>query len=419
MFQFSSEEELRQSFNTGDKAKDAEIINAYLTGQVVVGEQAQQSAEEQSTQEHQVNDNVEQSQIDASAAEEVKIVEARRKYEEELEKQRNYASLLEKQRQEEQQEYLRKLDEINRQKEAEKIAREESEKRLQQLQSLSTSSTVNADGTTDDEEEYASSYNKQTREMLLKLQEQYGANNEVVKRMAAEFENSKRERERLDAEERQRKAEQKLYDSISSLQSSYSELKTEKPLTEVRQDYRKFRNDIGMLVGAKTPAEIDKAVNEYLRGGAIAATAGKYGIAPPKDYEKYNTIVELIDMKNGVQYDPVLGKEIPILDDFGGQVRYRSLEEAYRIKTDADRIAKAKRDAFDTVAQKMNEFKNSAVTLGDRTDAVTVGLTAEQEREVINWKPEVWMNDTEKKKLVEQVYLKYGMEMPRYRGRKF
>lgn len=416
--EFSSEEELRQSFNTGDREKDSEVINAYLRGDVVIKQPEQQTAvvEQGSTEVVQPTEVNEEEIKQQEANEVARLLEEKRLAEEEAEKQRNYAALVEKQKAEEHERLLRELETINKQKEQERIAREETEKRLRMLEELKTQSTENVD--VDSDEEYASEYTKQTRKKLDELIGQYGQDSVVVRQLKAELDRIKAEQERIEKEKRERELEQKMFDSINSLQNSYPELKTEKSVKELRDDERRFRKEIAMLVNAKSPLEVDRAVEEYLKGGAIKETAEKYAIRPPKEYDKYRTIVELIDMKNGIQYDPVTGKEIPILDEFGVQVRYRSLDEAYRIKTEADRIAKAKREAFTEAAKKIEQFRSSD-NLGDRTNPVAVGLTEDQEREILAMKPEQWINDPEKKKLVDQVYAKYGIETPRYRGRKW
>jgi hypothetical protein len=160
-------------------------------------------------------------------------------------------------------------------------------------------------------------------------------------------------------------------------------------------------------------------VSDYLNGGNTKQIADEKGLKLPPDYDKYQAIVELNDMKRGVRYDSVIGKEVPILNDDGEQVKYRSFEEAYRVKNYYDEISNARRQASKDIAKKLDEAKNGATVLrNEQVDQFTAGLTADQEKEIINWHPREYMNNPEKLELVKQVYAKRGLEIPQYRGRK-
>lgn len=411
---FNSVEDVRQNMNTGDSQKDLETINAILAGNVQI------NREQDATVTEPTDDST--TQVDPT----IDVVEPTvDPVQEEIERTRRYNEMLDRQRREEHDDYIRKLKEKEDQIAKEKKAREELQNSLQELQSLKKS-TTDADTQNTDDDEYVSEYTKQTRRMVEELKASVGSDNPVVKKLIDEVEkiktdyNSEKERnEQFQREKAEKLAQEKLFDNIRNFQNGVPELKTSKDIVDIDSDYQRFRKDIAYLTKARSSEDVEKAIDEYNRGGTVKELADKNGIKPVEDYDKYMSVVELLDLKEGIKYDPVLGKHIPILDENGVQVRYRSMDEAYRVKNFYSNISNAKREAYKDVSKKLTEFKQSPTLLpSNNTDSFSSGMTLEQERELLNMDPNRWINDPEKRRLVEIVYSKRGLEMPKYRGKR-
>lgn len=418
-------DEIRGGWNTGDPQKDIEMINNFLSGEVVpkkVEDVQEETVDNPPAQDGTVGED--NPDAGDSNSEEVVPFEETEEYKEEMRRQKEYAEYLEQRRKEEHEEYLREQQRLKEEFEKEKTAREELETRLRQLDELNEKRPITPDGVQEAEEEddeYASEYSRRTRQMLKSLEAQVGATSPLVKELSEKikyFDDLRAEQEKARQERERKEAQEKQFKSIRDFQQKYPELMTQKDIREIEPEYAQFRRRIADLTEVKSVYELEKKIEDYNRGGETKAIAEKYGIKPPQDYDKYLAILDVVEMKRGVKYDPVLGKEVPILDDEGKPVRYRSFEEAYRVKNFDREIERQKREAYKSVAQKLSQVENSAVTLpDDTTEKATTGLTVEQEREILAMHPREWERDPEKKRLVEMVYLKRGLEVPRYRGR--
>lgn len=425
-----STQELQQSWNTGDREKDIEMVNSFLSGNVEINDTPQpETPQEEPVESHEeppVEENTtDQGEPQPDVEEQTDFVDT---HSQELEQQRAYAELLEQRRKEEHEEHLRQLQSQRDEAERERKAREELEERLRQLENLNSERPTNPDNVSaeDEEDEYASEYVKQTRRMVEELKASVGANDPAVKELKDKISEIsqvyEREREatrRAEEERKQREAEERQYKSVSEFQSKFPELQTNKSIQDIEKDYFEFRRKVKDITGAKTSYDLDKKIDDYMKNGQTKEILSKYGVKPPDDFDKYNNILELVEMKRGYKYDPVLGKNVPILDDEGKPVRYRTLEEAYRIKNFDREIEKQKREAYKEVNKKLQYASNAAVELPpDTVESISTGMTAEQERMYINMNPREWINDPEKKSKVEAVYRKHGLEMPQYRGRR-
>jgi len=402
-------EEIRNSFNTGDTQKDIEMINGYLAGTVV----PQKPQEEQTQVEPEIEPEIEETEIPFVETDE---------YKEEVERQKRYSEYLEQRRVEEYEDSLRKQQQLKEDFENEKKAREELEKRLQQLNEANERPpSPQSDLSEDEDDEYASEYAKRTRRELEQLKATVGATSPLVKELTdkiAYLDREQAEKERLRNEQLRKETEEKKFKTIRDFQQKIPELTTQKDIREIEPEYTSFRKKIADLTKVKSVYELEKKIEDYRRGGETKAIADKHGISFPADCDKYLAILELVEMKRGVKYDPVLGKEIPILDDEGNPVRYRSLEEAYRVMNFDREIEKQKRGVYKEVSKKLSNIQDSAVSLPDeKVEKLTSGFTLEQEREIMNMNPKEWERDPEKRAMAEMVFRKRGLELPRFRGR--
>lgn len=426
-------EEIKNGFNTGDRKKDAEMINSFLSGQVSIRSESDLDPSQELTdvgQDVTVEETPDQS-IDTQDSETSVPDEGEpdtvNEYNEQLEQQRAYAELLEQRRQEEHEEHLRKLKEREDELKREKDAREELETRLRQLEELREQRPTSPDNipAEDEEDEYASEYVKRTRRMVEELKATVGATDPVVKELrekiesiSSEYEAEREARRKHEKEKAEREAAERQYNTVRDFQKKFPELQTQKDIQEVEDEYFAFRKKVVDVTGVRNAADLDKKIEDYRRGGETKALLEKYGVKPPDGYDQYLNILDLIEMKRGYKYDPVLGKNVPILDDEGQPVRYRSLEEAYRIKNFEAEVTRKKQEAYKDIQKKLSEVQQSAVELPpDATEGFSTGLTAEQEREYLYMDPREWSRDPEKKRLVEMVYRKRGLDVPKFRGR--
>lgn len=421
---FNSVQEVHDSYNTGDRKKDLELVNAVLKGEVGIKQPDPQPSSD--VPSGQTNTGSEEIPLNPASSDIVspQVLPT----EEELEAQRRYNEFLENKQKEEHLKYLSELKAREDALQQERANREELERRLQELaqkQTQTTNSDNQSSSSDDEEEAFISDYAKKTRAMVEELRSQTGDNpvvKELMQKISSiqqEYEQRKLEETKVQQEKQRIEREQKLFDGIRQFQSKVPELQTGKDIKEIDQEYSKFRKDIGYLVGAKNSADVEIAIKNYYAGGQVKELAESKGIKAHPDYQKYEQIVNLIDKKNGVVFDAITGQEKPILDDEGNRVRYRSLEEVYKIEKYYEDLNNARRQTLKEVQSKLTNINQAPVTLSnEQTTAFSSGFSAEQEREILNWSPRVWEKDPEKRKMVETVYAKRGLEMPRYRGRK-
>jgi hypothetical protein len=211
----------------------------------------------------------------------------------------------------------------------------------------------------------------------------------------------------------------KVFNGIREFQRNFPELQTSKDIEEIEKEYHQFRKDMARATKVSSVYELEKVLSDYFAGGEHKRMAEQKGIRPPEDYQKYLTFVELKDLKNGVQYDPVTGKEIPILNDEGNQVKYRSMEEAYIVKNYKRELEEARKRSSKEIAKKLSEANSGAVQLpSDYVGPAVTGMTVDQERAILKMHPREYMNDPQKFELVKKFYNNLGLDVPQYRGRK-
>lgn len=413
---FNNAQEVQQAYNTGDREKDLAIVNAVLTGNVAI-----------KTDEQPIEKQVEPQPTETPSATTDVTTEQQieNPIEDPIEKEKAYAELVKEQYEIEKARLLEETAKKNKEIEDYKKAKEELEERLRMASTNIQQAQPTTETQVDEEEEFASEYAKKTRKMLEELRSQVG-NNPKVQEIAEEFDVIKSEYERRRTEDEQKRQEKerkdredKAFNTIRDFQLKHPELKTEKDIKELDNEYTRFRNDIAHLTKARTLADVEKAIKDYFSGGEVRKLADSRGVPEMVDYNKYSEIANLVDMKNGIMFDPITGKEIPIVDDDGVRVRYRSIDEAYRVRNFDNELVNAKKSAYKEIGEKLNKFESAPPVLKpEQTDQFTTGYTIEQEREILSWNPDQWVNNPEKRRMVQEVYAKRGLEVPRYRGRR-
>lgn len=349
----------------------------------------------------------------------------------EIEQARLYAEMVERRAKEDKEKILReKEDLLRKQIEAENKlkqeieAKEEIANRLRQLEETKNSlSTEQNSQTVDEDDQYVSEFTKRTRQMVEELQSRSAVDDPVVKQMYEELNRLKEDREadiarkrEIEEKEKQEKLKKMVYENITQFQQKFPELRTEAPIAKVNEEYERFRNDISYLSGARSVIELETAINEYYNNGKIKELADKNGVKPVQDYDKLVKIMELMDAKDGVKFNVSTGNYEPIVDEFGNQVRYKSIEEVYRLNNFYDEINKARKQAYNDVNKKLEVFNNAPVSLSNsQTVSVADRLTEDQVREGLNipLKNRNWANDPATRELVERAYLTAGTTPPK------
>lgn len=341
----------------------------------------------------------------------------------EVEQARLYAEMIAERERKKEEDYQRKLKEVEETLRREKQAKEEMVQRLQQLEQQKTQpQPVQQDLNSDEDDEYVSDYAKRTRQIVEELARNGGANpdykqlQEELNRLKMEFDNRKEEERKRKEKEEQDSAQRKLFDSIRSFQIANNEFQTSKSFNEIHDEYLKFRKDISYISNAQNIQQLESAIDEYYKGGDIKTIADKNGIKPVTDYDKFNKIMELIDLKDGIKYDPKTGDYIPITDDNGNRIRYRSLDEAYRITNFYDELNKARKQSYKEVSNKLSSLQNAPVTLpNNSTMSFDEKLTVDQLRNIINMPVNEWKNNPVKRTMVEKAFSELGLEPPKVR----
>lgn len=421
-------EEIRQGAYTGDKEKDLQMINAFLSGNVSVKQQ-EVSNEEPATLDNTVTETSTEGETVTEPDFDAEEEERKRKYEQFL-KEKELAAQIEEERKKQLLIAKQKEEEIKKEREA-RLELEKKLKELSELQQTKTQQQSTTDSYTDDsEEEFVSDYAKGTREKVDRLESlinEFGSNHPKVKELEEEI-RTFREEFKVVMEERQRKAREeeekrqrdKLYGGIREFQNRYPELKTTVDIEEVDRQYQQFRNDMAVAIKAKSVFELEQAIADYFAGGDYKKIADEKGIKAPADYDKYQAIVDLYDMKRGVKYDPVTGKENPILNDEGQRVTYRSLEEAYYVRNREKELADMRRKSSQEIAKKISQINGGAVELPSNTNGQVVqqGYTKDQVNTLLNTDIKAIINDPVKLDEFKRLSIAMGYDAPVYRGRK-
>jgi hypothetical protein len=307
--------------------------------------------------------------------------------------------------------------------EREKQARLELEKKLEELKQKPTESPFPVAVTSDDEDdEYASDYAKQTRQMVKELNKALeGVKSSEVGELKKELLRIKEleERRAKEYEEAQQRQEEeyrqkKLIKDLDSFTSKYPELKMSDSIENLNREWMGFRKNILNITGATSPKELEHYIDDYVKGGKTKELADSHGIPFVKDYDKLMTVYELLDMKRGIKYNKELGVEEPILDDENKPVRYRTIEEAYKLSKYYDELNQARLSSMKDVQQKLRQRSQAAVTLNEtETSSFDTGLSKADISRLIKMDPKQYKNNPELRQQVEAVYRSIGMEPPR------
>jgi len=409
-------EELKSRQDVVERAaKDPEFLNSILTGSF----QKEESEQENPQENEEYNDSVENEEPTVETSDEPEEIVN------EDEKQRRYIEWKEQEINKEKERVLNQERNYMEMVEKEKKARQDLEKKLEELQKRINESPSPANQNVEDDEEddpYASEYSKQTRHMVKELTKaidtvktgEVGELKEELLRLKKIEENRVKEYEEEKQKQENEFRQKKLVEELNSFASRHPEIKPSDSIDKLTKDWMSFRKSILNLTNATSQAELENYIDDYVNGGKTKDLADKHGIPFVNDYDKLMAIYDLLDMKRGIKYNKTTGKEEVILDDEGKPVRYRNIDEAYKLSKYYDEMNKARINSFKDVQNKLNQRRQSAVTLdNEETAGFSTGISKEQISELLALNPKQYKNNPELRKKVEAVYRMYGQTPPR------
>jgi hypothetical protein len=406
-------------------AGDPDAINAVLGGYVKtavnepekdVVELQTEETEKSVVQQDQSTENVETDSESERLAKYRKLIEQ----EKDVEKNRALA--------EKEAEIARKEREYQDRLAKQEIARQEAEKRLEELQKQQSFNNPVHSDEEEEEEVYASEYSKKTRQIVeeLKASQKNSLADDpkiqsLIKKLEVydkEIENKRKEEEERRVKQAEEEHTRKLANEIRVFQDEYPELKTKMPIETISEHYNQFRKDLAILTKANSIVQLEHFIQDYVQGGATKELAEQHGVVIPDEYDKFLKIIELDEYRRGEKFNPSTGNNEPIYDSYGNKVRYRNLEEVYIIQNRNNQFNGIREAVTKDFEKKLTTLNQSAVTL-DNNDTAYIGneIVPATEIELMNLPPQDILRDPNKLKQLKLIYDKKGITAPKYRGK--
>jgi hypothetical protein len=434
-----TEEEIKKGY----AENNMDVVNGVLRGEIKRAPEGYQP-EAQPIEAPKVEDNKPvETVIPATTVEQPKedkpiepIIDER---EVELERLRKYAETIEAQKREEVEQLLKEKAAAESKIEEERKARLEFERKLreQEERKILAETSPKSSENVDEDDPYASDYSKKTRQEVKNLEKTIEelkktspiANDPELKSALNDLkvykEQIEQDKKQKAIEEQKKKTEEarnKLFAEIEGFQGKHEDLRTNIDVRRLNDEYLKFRENMRWLMKPKNDRELDRSLNQFFdaaTGEQLRQKATAAGIKPPEDYEKFQKLAELVDLKNGLEVNPITGDIQEIKDENGNRVRYRSIEEAYRVKHFYEDLNKARREATLDIKNKIEKLNERAITLDNKTTAAT-GTTMSKEdaiKYISTITPDVYQKDPQKHSVIKEAYALLGMAPPKYRGR--
>jgi hypothetical protein len=188
---------------------------------------------------------------------------------------------------------------------------------------------------------------------------------EEMKSFREEAEQGKRvEIEKLQSQEKQRKAEDDYKREISEIEEfrkSKKEFQTKLPFDKLAEEYSAWASNIaeeyfGTRPAANDTEKLEIAVNKYLEGTPVLLERLKIkGIKEPEGMRQYLTLTEVDLTMQGYQLNKDNGKWEPIKNARGQQVKFPDRETAYDyyMKT----TGKGKKELIEAQRKAVDDFQ--------------------------------------------------------------
>lgn len=420
MARYMTEEEI----NSGIESGNLEIINGVISGEIVAGtgetenaqhEEDQQDVNEQEETASNTEEVEEETVVDVDERE-----EALKQYEMELEAERKI-------RLEREAEARKLLEDLkaaeNLKQERDRLAKELEEARARL--SSQVKDEPSSEQSTEDEQ-FESDYSKATRRELEEIKKSLvnapaSGVQDIIKKLEAlegKLESVSKRDEAAEKERQAKQIQERLFSEIEEFQKRNEDFRTSKPVKDLHSEYNELCRRVSEFIGSKDQRDVNLAVYNILRGKTprdkqMREKLEKVGVDIDNDLNKFLDICDMVDRKNGKRYDKYTGKLEDIVDSNGLPVRYRSLDEVYKLSDFKKAATVAAQKAVRDVADRLIKREESAVTLdnSETSDAKDVGVMSKEEIEaILDMSPSKILKNPALKEKLERAYKQLGIK---------
>jgi len=176
-----------------------------------------------------------------------------------------------------------------------------------------------------------------------------------------------------------------LFGQINAFSAGKEHLQLSKDISERYTEHNELRERLGSYLHTEKPELINKALygmafNESEFYTNMKGDLAKIGVQVPEDTGNYLKLSEIVDLKNGTEYDPATGKTKDIIDSRGRVICQRNIEDAYKLSNYPETIATARKEQTESIQQALSNKANAAVTLpidASNDGGATTVMTAE------------------------------------------
>jgi len=268
-----------------------------------------------------------------------------------------------------------------------------------------------------------------------KLADKVSAQEEMIRRLEKRYDDDKIVLEVEKAEAKQREERQTAmkanYSEANLFASRHPELKLDRPVDVIDQEYKSFLDELGRLSGTDGSTRQNVAIMDIFmdevseHGKKLRAEAAKIGLRPPENLDSFFRVLYIADQRKKLQKsDPDTGKLVP----FTFEETYRYLqaqngEPAPVSPPPETPIPESKSTPMSPRAQAIaaaEEQKRRVATdihPGSSGQPVDFSqMSQEQLGAIMDIKPEILKKDPQKRALWEGVFRFLKMEPPRLVG---
>lgn len=258
-------------------------------------------------------------------------------------------------------------EEAERKRQEEEIARlreelEEAKKSKEEFAKLAEENKKIEDKFKDIDDEYLDDATKRMKDLIIEQERKIA---ELEKRAGKDprFDEWEREQEQRRYQEEQNRRNQEIIESLSAVTELVPDLKVERPMSELFNDYMKFTEEVATKLNLYDEkgnfddgrlAQLESAYVNGFDGGEAKRLFEEKGITPPEELDKMIQITDYYNKANGIQYDRVRGK----------RKEYRlTPEQIYFLENQDKLITEARKSEQKKVADKLRRRNESAHTM--------------------------------------------------------
>lgn len=239
-----------------------------------------------------------------------------------------------------------------------------------------------------------------------------------IKKTNTRFDEYERKEKIKDDETDLKNYRKNLFADVTEFIKDKPHLSLNKGVKEKYEEHSYLRTRLGEYLHT----EDNKVLNKSLYGIAFSESdfysnmktnLKAIGIDIPEDTGTYLKLAEIVDLKNGKEYDSVTGEVKVIADNNGRPICQRSIGDAYKLSNYSQTIVEARKDQVDAIQQSLAQKNNAAVLLpsGVVTDENTDKAMTEDEARQIFLRPESdFANNPALNKKLKEAYGVIGLE---------